>query len=340
MINISAVYYDGISSKAIPVSVCFYRSGEVLIKNETFTINAYFQQLKIAARLGNARRNIFLPDGSKLETDNNDAIDQACSQFETHRFQLLRHQLERHWAYVLTALLFTIGFSWVGIEFGMPVAAKWVVKGIPSKIEQQIGDQALDSLDNWLLSKSTINTQQQNQLRQLFEHLFKQSAQQRSLRLIFRKSELMGANALALPGGLIVLTDDFVMLAENEQQIMAVIAHEMGHLKYQHGLRSMLQDSITALFLAGVLGDISSITSLSVALPTFLVETHYSRKFELEADQFAIQWLQQHDIKLTAFSDILNLLQQAHDPEYEFDYLSSHPSMDTRLSIIHSAQSQ
>lgn len=338
MIKINGIYYDGQSSARIPVTISFYRTGKVQISSETLVIKTSFDQLRIAARLANTRRNIFLNNGGKLETADNDAIDRVCAYFDSNIFQALLHRLEKHWGYVLTALLITLAFTWGGIEYGVPVAAKWVAKGIPIKIEQQLGEQTLASLDNWLLSKTKISAQDQTRLQQHIDRLVNTTGQQKPYRLIFRNSPQMGANALALPGGMVILTDDLVKLAKNDEQIISVIAHEMGHIQYQHGLRSILQDSITALFMAGLLGDITSITSLSVTLPTFLVETHYSRQFELEADQYAIQFLQQRNIDTEAFIQILTRLEQAHNSSFEFDYLSSHPAMEIRLDKIRSGR--
>ena len=120
----------------------------------------------------------------------------------------------------------------------------------------------------------------------------------------------MGANALALPGGIIILTDELFKLAENDEQVLAILAHEIGHIEYQHGLRSLFQDSLTALFLAGLLGDMSSVTSVSATLPTILVESRYSREFEQEADQYAVHYLNAQNIEIEQFIRILTLLEQ------------------------------
>lgn len=336
MIRIEGYYYDGQSSAQTPVVITVEQSGVVLISGQNMDIKTSVDQLKITARLGNTRRNIFLADGAKLETDDNNAVDQVCGYFDKNILHTLLYRLEKNWPIVLLALLITVAFVWGGIEYGVPFASKWVVKGLPYKLEQDIGEQGLETLDNWLFSKSEIESDDQLALRKQFKRLTVFSKKQYRYRLEFRNSRKMGANALALPGGIIIVTDALLKLAENDQQILAVLAHEMGHVEYQHGLRSMLQNSITALFMAGVLGDIISLTSLSVAVPTMLVESRYSREFELEADQYAIHFLQDQQIAIEQYTRILSLLEQPKNSSYEFDYLSSHPSMDKRIAIIHS----
>ena len=340
MIKIDGYYYDGRSSAQIPVVICFYESGEVLIHGDTLELKTSVNRLTIAARLGNTRRNIFLGDGAKLETEDNSAVDQVCAYFDKNIFHALLHRLEKNWPYALVALFVTVAFVWGGIEYGVPFAAKWAAKSVPHSVEQNIGEQGLETLDEWLFSPSAIDKIEQLRLQNRFKSLIAASEKKYSYRLMLRSSKQMGANALALPGGIIILTDDLFELAENEEQILSVLAHEMGHVQYQHGLRSLFQDSITALFMAAVLGDITSLTSLSVALPTILVESRYSREFELEADQYAVHSLQAQNIEIEQFIRILTLLEQPQISEYEFDYLSSHPAMHKRITTIEALQGQ
>jgi len=334
VIKVNAYYYDGQSSSQVPVVITVKQTGDVLICGQDVEIKTTVSLLKISARLANTRRNIYLKDGSKLETDDNKAIDKICRYFDRNILQSLLHKLEKNWSVVLVALSITIIFVWGGIEYGVPFASKWVVKGIPYRVEQNIGEQGLESLDKWLFKKTALENSEQEYLQKLFDNLVKNSEKQFNYRLEMRSAQKMGANALALPGGIIIITDALVALAENDQQIIAVLAHEMAHIEYQHGLRSLLQDSITALFMAGVLGDISSISSLSVAIPTMLVESRYSREFELEADQYAINYLEAQNIDIEHYSKILRLLEPAKESSYPFDYLSSHPAMGKRINII------
>jgi len=338
VIKIEGYYYDGKSSTQTAVIIIIDQSGDVLITGHELEIKTSVDKLKIAARLGNTRRNIFLQDGAKIETDDNKAVDQISLYFEHNIFHALLHRIEKNWSIVLAALAVTILFVWGGIEYGVPLASKWVVKGIPYQLEENIGQQGLETLDKWLFSESEIDKIEQIHLQKLFKQLTAFSEKKYDYRLELRNSHKMGANALALPGGIIIMTDALYKLAKNDQQIIAVLAHEMAHIEYQHGLRSILQDSITALFMAGVLGDITSISSLSVAVPTALVESRYSREFELEADQYAINFLYGQQIAVKQYAKMLRLLEQPTTSLYKFNYLSSHPEMDERIAIIQREQ--
>jgi Zn-dependent protease with chaperone function len=84
-----------------------------------------------------------------------------------------------------------------------------------------------------------------------------------------------------------VMTDQLVALLAEEGRIAAVLAHEIGHLEHRHGTRQILQDSIGALVIAAIVGDVSAVGSLVATLPIVLTHTANSREFEREADTFA-----------------------------------------------------
>lgn len=334
MIKVEAYFYDGRSSEQQPVEVIFYASGEVLIQGVDWARQTTLEQISIKARLGNTQRSLFLADGGKLETADNDAIDRVCQTFFRRRWPALLYQLETHWMSIVPAIAISVLFVWIGIRSAVPVVASWVAKGIPTHVERQMGEQGLESLDSWLFTDTLIPADRQAALRQRFRDMTAQLSRGYPYRLLFRNSHKMGANALALPGGIIIITDGLIHLAENDIQILAVLAHEMGHVENQHGLRLILQNSLAALLMAGLLGDIASVTSLSVTLPTVLVESHYSRKFEMEADRYSVKFLQSQHLSVTPYMRMLTRLGQAHPNHSEFDYLSSHPALQKRLAAI------
>ena len=61
-----------------------------------------------------------------------------------------------------------------------------------------------------------------------------------------------------------------------------------------------------------ITGDITSVTSLSAGLPTALVDARFSREFEVEADDAAVEYLHGKRIPLSRYADILARLEQDH----------------------------
>jgi predicted Zn-dependent protease len=130
-----------------------------------------------------------------------------------------------------------------------------------------------------------------------------------------------------------VVTDGLVQLADDDAQILSVLAHEIGHVHHRHSLRMALESSSVAAVVAAYFGDTTQITTLSAALPAVYAQAHYSREHETEADTFALAYLQRAKIPPHHFSDILRKLQQAHGGEHEdpLQYLASHPPTSERV---------
>jgi predicted Zn-dependent protease len=95
----------------------------------------------------------------------------------------------------------------------------------------------------------------------------------------------------------------------------------------------VLQSSATGLIVAAITGDIFSASSLAAALSTALIEAQFSRHFEREADDFAMDYLDAHGIPLQFFADLLLRLEQETGGESDEPrtgsrisaYLSTHP---------------
>jgi Zn-dependent protease with chaperone function len=164
------------------------------------------------------------------------------------------------------------------------------------------------------------------------------------LRIHFCKGGRLGANAFALPNGVIVLTDEMVKLARHDDELLAVLAHEAGHVAYRHGVQRIIQDSLLAFAIMAVTGDVSGTSQVFLGLPVMLTELAYSRDFELEADRYALDYLQSHQIPPRRFADLLRRLQQEKrpdDPATEgrwSNYLSTHPDTQERLRRFEEAK--
>jgi len=222
---------------------------------------------------------------------------------------------------------------WFGFSYGIPALAKQVAFRLPASTERLIGADALRALDETLLGPSTLAPDRVAELQKLFSGVTVDLEGNYSLEL--RAGRRLGANALALPSGIIVLTDELVKLADDDRQIVAVLAHELGHMQQRHALRSVLQNSTAAVLFAVAVGDLTSVTSLAAALPTMLLQAKYSRQFETEADEFALAYLAKKGIPPDAFASLLKRLDRGEGTTAGtaagLDYFSTHPATRDRV---------
>jgi Zn-dependent protease with chaperone function len=160
------------------------------------------------------------------------------------------------------------------------------------------------------------------------------------------------ANAFALPSGAIVVTDGLVELADDQNQIDAVLFHEMGHVVHRHGMQQILHSSFMTMAVILVSGDVTAIDNTAVALPVFLLESHYSREDETEADRYAFESMLQAGIDPGHFGRIMEKLSDSSgyggdragsadettarekarkEGKDILDYLSTHPATPERI---------
>ena len=125
-------------------------------------------------------------------------------------------------------------------------------------------------------------------------------------------------------------------LGRVQQALMAVLAHEVGHLNAHHAMRMVLQQSGIAVLVTALAGDAVGMTILAALVPAALVNARYSREFELEADAYALALLKRHDRSPQSFIDVLKSFaedQRMGDPrDPVLRYLSSHPDLEERIA--------
>jgi Zn-dependent protease with chaperone function len=335
VISLKASRYDGRSSQRQEVGLDFDEYGFVRVHGTDIELRYACTDVRLAPAIGNLPRELRFPDGSLCEVAPHPLLDGLLAT-AAGQFASWLHRGENSFRYALAALAVTVIVVWAGIEYGIPVLARQVAYALPLSTESQLGDGALEALDHFVFSPSRLAEQRRTRITTLFTKMKRAGSQRRDYQLVFRRSPRIGANALALPSGIIVLTDELVGLAQHDEEIVAVLAHEVGHVDHGHSLRWVLQNSASGLLIASLTGDILSASSFAAALPTMLLQARYSREFEAEADTAAADYLRCEKISLTHFANILKRLADAHIREGKdtIDYFSTHPSTVERIERL------
>jgi predicted Zn-dependent protease len=153
-------------------------------------------------------------------------------------------------------------------------------------------------------------------------------------------------NAFNTPGGYVYINKGLISAAENEAELAAVIAHELGHANARH-VADMIEKSkklnvatlaaiIAGAFLGGGGEATAAIAAFSVAGASSL-SLKFSRAHEEEADRLGLGYLVAAGYHPAAMSDFLRILKR-----YEYysrsmpSYLQTHPGTDVRIFYIDS----
>jgi beta-barrel assembly-enhancing protease len=152
-------------------------------------------------------------------------------------------------------------------------------------------------------------------------------------------------NAFAAPGGLILVTRGLLRCATSEETVASILAHEIGHVAKQHGLKAIKKDRLTKAVIgvgsaaAQVLGpkDLAEQTATfkdSVGdITGTLVNSGYSRDLELEADRVALGNLRAVGYDPRALEDMLKVMQQKLKAG-GLDFAKTHPDPKVRIAAI------
>jgi Zn-dependent protease with chaperone function len=342
MILIRGSFYDGKRSACVPAECRVFDNGAVqvhaagrggiLLALPRFDIEA-------SPRLANTARYIYFPQGQKLETEDNPAVDDLLKRFQRRPRLHLVHLLESRKRYILICLAAMAAILWGAGRYGVPAAARAIAHSLPATLVQKAGGQTLELLDRTAFRPSKLDEPTQNRLRARFEPLIQSHADLR-LRVLFRQGGRLGANAFALPDGVIVFTDEMVELARHDDELLAVMAHEAGHVAARHGIQRIVQSSLLAFAIMAVTGDASGTSQVFLGLPVMLTELAYSREFEREADRYALDRLAPMGVPPRRFADLMRRLQREKSPEGANaeggwrNYLSTHPGFEERLRVF------
>jgi Zn-dependent protease with chaperone function len=258
---------------------------------------------------------------------------------------------QAQWPAALFSLVLLLALLGAGFVWGVPAATERIAARLPAAVDTKLGQAALAGLEAQnMVARSRLSDDSIAQVQALLPRVLPAHPRV-PIRLLVRASPQLGANALALPDGTIIVTDGMIRLAWDENnrlddvataELLGVLAHEVGHIQLRHATRAMTGSSLTAALSATLFGDFSAVTD---GLPAILTQMQYSRPMELEADDYAAGVLRRNGMKPDALADILQALErqqpgQADVPRWlrqSMTYLSTHPATSERVARLHAA---
>jgi Zn-dependent protease with chaperone function len=338
MAIVTADYYDGKSARAHGVNLSL-SAGVLVVEGDDINRREPLHALRVSEPMGVAPRLIKFADGAHCEVRDHAALA-ALLEAGGHRDGWVV-RMQSHWRWALAAVIITVAGVAAGYRWGLPAASEWIAFKLPDKALAQMGESTLAFLDEKVLAPSALPEARKLSLLRSFEMLEVPNGTGADHRIIFRNGRTFGANAFALPDGTIVVTDQLVFLARHDQEIIAVLAHELGHLSRRHSLRMLIQGSIVGFVVGWYLGDVSNVAA---GLPALLLQSRYSRDHEREADAYAAAMLKANGISSSRLADILQRMELAQtssecgDGTEQSDvfgtYMASHPATSERVEAL------
>ena len=143
-------------------------------------------------------------------------------------------------------------------------------------------------------------------------------------------------NAVAVPGGTIVIFQGLLDKTRTPEELAGVVAHEIQHVAQRHIMKLFLEHASSSVIISAVTGDGGEALSFGLESAKTLGLLRYSREYEAEADAAGLQMLKKAGIDpqgMIAFFKTMNEEGSGALPS-GLNYLSTHPDILWRIDQL------
>lgn len=328
-----ALLFDGVSSRARKAAIDRDTQGTLTLTiegGEQHTIS--LKEYSTIRPIGSSPIVLRLAAGSEIHIATDDRSREIFG-LGVSRLTRIIEAIERRPLVVVSVVVMAIGVSIGSYIYGLPILAKAIAPRIPLAVKREIGSQGLLFLDRVMFMPTELSVEQARRPQMLVDRLQVVVHLPLVPVVVTRRmgsGDKEAANAMALLPNTIVATDKLVS-SLTDDELEAVLAHEMGHLYLDHSTQSLVRGSaasVATLVLFG--GDPGVFQALAINL----VDSKNSRDHEREADRFALESLAQRGGDPMALHAALKKIAEGHDESGLSSYLASHPMTDDRLRYI------
>ena len=360
--------YEGRTAAKISVMVRPTEKGLDIIFTDQRKLSWVYSSLRLAARGGpkeplRIEHSIKESDIPRVETlvisdtsflEKVEAIVPNClgSIWDQPRHTRLKRLLLGLAVIVTPLLLYVV---W---KIAIPLAADALVPSIPVDWEEKLGNRAYEAMIGDKLT--TPSPEIKKALDEIAQRLLAQVEDQPyNFRIHIHPSKMF--NAMALPGGIIVIFQGLIDNTESPEELAGVLAHEFQHVLQRHTTRNLARQVALQVILGMMVGDMSSVMGLILETAGQLGSLDYSREMEIEADEKGMHMMlnagldpkgmisvfekltQQYDLKklknnTSSGKDKKTQNKYKNSEEKEtpswLEYLSTHPSGKDRINML------
>lgn len=302
---------------------------KVVLITEKETLECDSNWIDVSVPVGNLPVRITFPDGWMFVVERSPQVSHWLKQQK--KTSIIDSIESNVLAWVFSALI-CIGFIVGSYVYLLPWLSEKAAYAVPDSAAIVLGEKVLSSFDqHW--QPSELSSQTQAQIRdRLAQHLHQLEPLPYSIELVFRSSD-MGANAFALPGGKIIVLDDMVKLAANEQQLDSILLHELGHVHHKHMLKKLVHSSLLSVGVSLLTGESSGVIDNLAGVGVFLLANGHSREAEEQADQYAKQSMLTIYGSSKPMVEMFEQFRVQHALELP-QWLSSHPDFEQRIEAV------
>ncbi|MGZ8222818.1 MAG: M48 family metallopeptidase [Methylobacter sp.] len=204
--------------------------------------------------------------------------------------------------------------------------------------DAQINQMGLQAFDNLKKEKPISTNSQYNQIASCIAGAITQQTGGNWEVVVFEDAS---PNAFALPGNKIGIHTGMITLAENQDQLAAVIGHEIGHVLARHSNERASQE----MAISSGMGIIQAVSAPQTALgqtalgmlgvgAQYGILMPYSRTHESEADMIGVDLMAKAGFDPQQSISLWQKMEQASQGQQPLEFMSTHPSHATRIQDL------
>ncbi len=293
-------------------------------------------EMVIQAPVGSLPFKILLAEGHLFEAENNQETKKFLEFCEKPNAESWLSYLEQKKTVILVGIMLLAGLVITVPKYGLPWLGDQVAHWIPQSWLMMAGDETLEILDESFFSPSELAPQDQDQFTKEFNRMASLVLKDQTARLVFRQSEEIGPNAFALPGGVVVVMDELVEIAEEQAGVIGVLAHELGHVQLKHPARRLVRSLMALALVSLIFDDAATFAEELAAISGSLISLAYTREFEEEADRAGKEILIGAGLSPIPLANLLQKLSYGCEENCSQlpEWLTTHPSVPSRIEFL------
>ena len=157
------------------------------------------------------------------------------------------------------------------------------------------------------------------------------------MQLNFKVYLVKDVNAFAVPDGSVRVFAGLMDLMPDDAELMSVIGHEIGHVKYGHSkehYRAAYLSSAARKGVAAMGGTVGKLAASDIgAIGEAAVNAKFSRANETQADEYGVDVLRRHNMDPNASVRGMQKL-AAQDGKAKTSFLDDHPASQERVTHL------
>jgi Zn-dependent protease with chaperone function len=328
-------YYDARHAERHPVTITVATDG-LHIRGEDGSVRWWsYQDLH--------QTQGFYP-GEHVRFEKSDELSEALVVPETDFLEAIRQiapeigsqfgRPDRQWFRLRLAIITGAGILLTlgGMYFwGIPGLADLAASRVPVSWEEKLGAEVLAQV-----APANLRCEERGRLQSLEGIITRlisaQEAAPYQIRLTVVNQDAV--NALAAPGGYVVVYRGLLEKTATPEELAGVLAHEIEHVRQRHGTKAIFRQLSMGVLLSLLAGDSSGLGSALHAAGT-LGTLRYSRRYEEEADRGGMILIQRAHIDANGMLRFLESLEkESGTAPGVLAYLSTHPPTEERLERL------